>query len=808
MFESKEEFKKEYLKTLKTNQGVDIKETTSIQRYNALCEVMMEMISDLWIRSNKSYIERDDKQVFYFSLEFLLGKQLKKNINYMNGMDMIRESLKELEIDLDELMKEEPDAGLGNGGLGRLAACFMDSMASSSIPGHGNGIRYKYGLFNQKIIDGYQVELPDYWLKNGNMWEIRKEHKSVEVRYGGRIDTELAGKDLKFIHRDYEAIKAVPYDTPVMGYRNNTVNTLRLWCAETYSYEFDFSSFNRGDYLKAVEYKYRVESISQVLYPDDAHREGQMLRLKQQYFFVSAGVQSIVRHFKKVHGTVKNMDEKIAIHINDTHPALCIPELMRVLIDEEGLGWNEAWRITTNVISYTNHTILPEALEKWPVSFIKELLPRIAMIIEEINERFCREVHRMYDDLDKVAKMAVISNGTVYMAHLAIVGSHSVNGVAKIHTEILKKQVMSNFYEYYPTKFSNKTNGITHRRWLLASNPRLSSAISEAIGNSWIEHPTDLIKLMPFANDKSFKDKFREAKLENKRLLARYIREKNGIAVDPSSIFDVQVKRIHGYKRQFLNVLHILDYYNMLIENPGRDVHPRTFIFGGKAAPGYYQAKRIIKLINALAAKVNDDPRTSDKLKVVFLENYGVSLAQNIFPAADVSEQISTASKEASGTGNMKFMMNGAITIGTLDGANVEIREEVGDANFFLFGLTADQVISYHKHGGYKSWDIYNSNMRIKTVMDQLINGYLGVNEEEFRNLYDSILYNNDEYFILKDFDSYTNAHYRLGERFKDADRWASMGIANVAHSGKFSSDKTVMEYSSGIWGTKPSVII
>ncbi|MDA8234104.1 MAG: glycogen/starch/alpha-glucan phosphorylase, partial [Clostridia bacterium] len=667
---------------------------------------------------------------------------------------------------------------------------------------------YKYGFFEQKIVDGYQVELPDNWLKEGNVWEIRKADQAEEVKFGGYIKVEnIDGKTI-FTHENYDSVMAVPYDTPIIGYGNNTVNTLRLWSAETAKKDFDFSSFSHGDYLKAVEYKYSVEAISQILYPDDNHYKGRELRLKQQYFFVSAGLQSILRRHKKVYGSFNNLADKIAIHINDTHPVLAIPELMRILMDEEGLGWDEAWGITTKTISYTNHTILAEALEKWPIDMFRALLPRIYMIVNEINERFCRDLWNKYHgDWDRIKAMAVIADNYVKMAHLAIAGSHSINGVAQIHTEILKTKEMRKFNEFFPLKFNNKTNGVTHRRWLLKANPGLSKLITETIGPSWIKHPNDLIELVRYSSDPSFQDKISQVKLVNKERLAKLIKEKNGVDVDLNSIFDVHVKRLHAYKRQILNVLHIMDLYNRLRENPDLDITPRTFIFGAKAAPSYYQAKTTIKLINTLAAKINNDKTIKDKIKLVFLENYRVSLAEMIFPAADVSEQISTASKEASGTGNMKFMLNGAVTLGTLDGANIEIKDEVGEENIFIFGLTAEDVLHYYDHGGYSSWEMYHNDVRIKTILEQLINGALHPSSEEFKNLYVALLFNNDEYFVLKDFAAYAEAHVELDNAYRNRHKWLSMSINNIAHSGKFSSDRTISEYATGIWKIRPVIV-
>jgi len=686
-----------------------------------------------------------------------------------------------------------------------LAACFLDSLASLQLPGHGCGIRYNYGFFEQRIVNGYQVELPDNWLREGNIWEVRKTDKAVEVKFGGTVKQEEVEGRLIFTHVNYESVMAVPYDTPIVGFKNNTVNTLRLWSAEAAKTDFDFSSFNHGDYLKAVEYKYLVEAISQVLYPDDNNYKGRELRLKQQYFFVSAGLQSILRRYRKKHGSLSDFADKVAIHINDTHPVLAIPELMRILMDDEGMSWEEAWHITNNTVSYTNHTVLSEALEKWPVEMFQRLLPRIYMIVYEINERFCRELWNRYPgDWDRIRAMAVVADDCVKMAHLAVVGSHSINGVAEIHTQILKKYEMKKFYDFYLSKFNNKTNGVTHRRWLIKANPDLAKLISAAIGDRWVNHPTDLIRLLDYRQDSSFKESLSSVKQQNKVRLAKLIKEKYNINLDTDSIFDVQVKRLHAYKRQILNVLHIMDLYNRLKENPGLDMVPRTFIFGAKAAPSYFQAKTTIKLINTLASIVNNDKLVNDKLKVVFLENYRVSLAELIFPASDVSEQISTAGKEASGTGNMKFMINGALTVGTMDGANIEIREEVGDENIFIFGLTADEVSNYYQNGGYNAFDHYHNELRIKRVLDQLVDGFFPVSSEEFRNIYNALLYHNDEFFVLRDFMSYAKAHENVDQAYRDYGKWLEMSISNIAHAGRFSSDRTISEYASGIWNIKP----
>ena len=808
MLMNKEHFKQLFLEKFETTHGKTIEEASPLDFYMTLGAVIRDFMSHKWIHTNEKYVNQGKKQVYYFSMEFLLGKMMEKNLLYLDWKEIVAEAFQDLSIDLEAILSLEPDAGLGNGGLGRLAACFLDSLASLQLPGHGSGIRYKYGFFDQKIVDGYQVELPDPWLKNGNVWEIRKADKAVEVHFGGNVRLDHDHDKTIFIHEDYDTVLAVPYDTPLVGFRNNTVNTLRLWSAETIMREFDFSTFNRGDYLNAVKYKYEVESISQILYPDDQHREGRILRLKQQYFLVSASLQSIIHRHKKKGGSLTDFPNKIAIHINDTHPVLAIPELMRILIDEEDMDWDQAWQITTQTISYTNHTILPEALEKWPIDLFQTLLPRIYMIVHEINERFCHGLWQRYpNNWERIGRMAILADGYVHMAHLAVVGSHSVNGVAEIHSEILKTQVMADFYETFPYKFNNKTNGITHRRWLLKSNPSLSNLITNTIGPGWVSNSSDLVQLMKYANDSSFKEQVSKIKHHNKLLLSKIIEEKTDIKVDPSSIFDVQIKRIHAYKRQILNLLHIMDLYNRLRENPDLDMLPRTFIFGGKCAPSYYHAKQTIKLIHTLADLINKDSSIKDKIKIIFLENYNVSLAEKIFPAAEVSEQISTASKEASGTGNMKFMMNGAITIGTLDGANIEIKDAVGEENIVIFGLTAHEVLTYYSNGGYSAWEMYHQNPRIKTILTQLISGFLPGAQDEFRSLYDALLYQNDEYFVLKDFASYADAHHRINQLYMDQSQWLKMSVCNIAQSGRFSSDRTISEYASGIWQINPVYI-
>ncbi len=805
MLMDKNEFKVLFINNLQTMFGKGLEEASLNNKYIALTRVIRDSISRNWMETNRQYNEKGVKQVYYFSMEFLLGKSLDMHLVNNGVRETYREALAELGIDLNQLEKEESDPGLGNGGLGRLAACFMESMAALGIPGHGCGIRYTYGLFEQKLVDHNQVELPDNWLQEGYAWELRKPDKAVEVKFGGTIKSSQQEDKWVFTHENYEAVLAVPYDVPLAGYQNNTVNTLRLWSAESLNDGFDLASFNRGEYLEAMEYKNSVGLISKILYPQDNFYEGRVLRLKQQYFFVSAGLQSIIRRFKKKYSSMKQFPKKVAIHINDTHPTVAVPELMRILMDDLGLSWDDAWKITTDTISYTNHTIMPEALETWPVEMFKALLPRIYMIVNEINERFCHQLWERYPgDWDKIRGMAVIADNLVHMARLAVVGSHSVNGVAQIHTDILKEHIMRDFHEFYPNKFNNKTNGITHRRWLLKANPELADLITNCIGPSWIKEPQHLEQFAKFATDKKVQDQVRKVKLNNKKALAKYIKEKTGVTVDVRSIFDVHIKRIHSYKRQILNVFHIMDLYNRLRENPALPITPRTFIFAGKAAPGYYLAKQTIKLISVLASLINKDKQIKGKLKVVFLENYSVSLGELLFPAADVSEQISTASKEASGTGNMKFMLNGAVTIGTLDGANVEIHDAVGDDNIFIFGLTSQQVFDYHIHGGYNSWNVYNSDPRLKKILEQLVNGFLPYQNQEFRPIYNSLLPDNDEFFVLQDFAAYVDTQAALDKCYKQKEKWIQMSIHNIAQAGVFSSDRTISEYASDIWHTKP----
>ncbi|ADL51039.1 glycogen/starch/alpha-glucan phosphorylase [Clostridium cellulovorans] len=804
---TRERFKQDYEQKLMSLFTEEIDKASTLDKYLALGSLVKEYSAKNWSKTKKQYSKDGDKQVYYFSMEFLIGRLLQSNLINLGIRDTVKEALAELNVSLDELEETEVDAGLGNGGLGRLAACFIDSIASIGIPGHGNGMRYQYGFFEQKIVNGYQVEIPDNWLKEGNVWETKREDKSVIVKFYGTPKAVQNNGRLNFELENYEAIKAVPYDTPVIGYENNTVNTLRLWSAEPVTNAFNFQIFSKGEYSKAVEYRTSVEAISSVLYPDDSAETGKILRLKQQYFFTSAGIYSILRTFKNSGHSLYDLDKYVAIQINDTHPAVAVAELMRILVDEEEMGWDDAWSVTTGTLAYTNHTILSEALEKWPVQVFNKLLPRIYMIIEEINRRFVGEIYQKHpNDHDRVRRMSIIEGGMVKMAHLAIVGSHSVNGVATLHTEILVNKELRDFSEFYPRKFNNKTNGITHRRWLIQSNEELTSYITKCIGDSWKKRPKDLAQFAELSKDPLVRKRVGEIKLHNKQMLADMVKKDYDIDVDPNSIFDIQVKRLHAYKRQVLNILHIMDLYNRLKDNPDLDISPRTYFFGAKSSPSYHLAKETIKLINTVADKINNDPSIKGKLKVVFLENYRVSLAEKIIKCADISEQISTTTFEASGTGNMKFMMNGALTLGTLDGANVEIHDEVGDENMFVFGMSKDEVLNYLKYGGYSPRHFYNTNSRIKRVLDQLVDGSLGVATTEFRNIHSSLL-GRDEYFVLKDFDSYCEAQERIDKVFRDKDKWNEMCIVNIGKSGRFSSDNTITEYSREIWNTSPKEI-
>ena len=803
----KKAFKAAVKDNVKTLYRKTIDEATPQQLFQAVSYAVKDVIIDDWIETQKRYDETDAKTVYYMSMEFLMGRALGNNLINMTAYKEVKEALEEMNIDLNVIEDQEPDAALGNGGLGRLAACFLDSLATLNYPAYGCGIRYRYGMFKQKIKDGYQVEVPDNWLKEGNPFEIRREEYAKEVRFGGNIRFEkdpVTGKD-KFIQENYESVMAVPYDMPIVGYGNHVVNTLRVWDAKPIT-DFKLDEFDRGNYHKAVEQENLAKLIVDVLYPNDNHYSGKELRLKQQYFFISASLQALIEKYKKKHGDIRKLHEKVVIQMNDTHPTVAVPELMRLLIDVEGLSWEDAWEVTSKTCAYTNHTIMSEALEKWPMELFSRLLPRIYQIVEEINRRFCLKLIEKYGyDNNKIRNMAIIADGQVRMAYLAIVGSHSVNGVARLHTEILKDKELHDFYELYPEKFNNKTNGITQRRWLLHSNPKLAKLITEKIGDGWITDLSQLKELKKFTDDEDFLERLMEVKKENKIALAKYIKQTKGIEINPDSIFDIQVKRLHEYKRQLLNILHIIYLYNCLKVNPGLDITPRTYIFGAKSAASYHMAKLIIKLINSVADVVNNDPSINNKIKVVFMENYRVSLAEKLIPAADISEQISTAGKEASGTGNMKFMLNGAVTIGTLDGANVEIKEEVGDENIFIFGLKAEEVMAKYADNSYDPWMVYNINQGARMALNCLINGTFDSNTELFRDIYESLLNGingarPDTYFVLADFEAYCKAHEEIDKAYSDKKRWAKMAAENIAMSGKFSSDRTIEEYVKDIW--------
>ncbi|RHT48398.1 glycogen/starch/alpha-glucan phosphorylase [Ruminococcus sp. AM28-41] len=803
----KEAFKKSVKDNVKFLYRKTIEEATQEQIFQAVSYTVKDVIIDNWLETQKAYDEQDPKTVYYMSMEFLMGRALGNNLINLCAYGEVKEALDELGFDLNCIEDQEPDPALGNGGLGRLAACFLDSLATLNYSAYGCGIRYHYGMFKQKIENGYQIEVPDNWLKNGYPFELRRPEYAKEVHFGGYVrveyDPEKGGN--KFIHEGYQAVKAIPYDMPITGYDNDVVNTLRIWDAEPIV-DFELDSFDKGDYKKAVEQENLARNIVEVLYPNDNHYAGKELRLKQQYFFVSASLQAAIDKYKKKHSDIKKLYEKVTFQMNDTHPTVAVAELMRILMDEEGLGWDEAWEVTTKSVAYTNHTIMSEALEKWPIELFSRLLPRVYQIIEEINRRFILEIQAKYPgNYEKIKKMAIIYDGQVKMAHLAIAAGYSVNGVARLHTEILKNQELKDFYELMPQKFNNKTNGITQRRFLLHANPLLADWITEHIGPDWITDLPQLKKLAVYADDDKALQEFMNIKFKNKERLAKYILEHNGVEVDPHSIFDVQVKRLHEYKRQLLNILHVIYLYNQIKMHPEMEFYPRTFIFGAKASAGYATAKKIIKLINSVADVVNNDASINGKIKVVFIENYRVSNAEWIFAAADVSEQISTASKEASGTGNMKFMLNGAPTLGTMDGANVEIVEEVGAENAFIFGLSSDEVINYENNGGYDPNVIYNTDEEIRQVLMQLINGTFSSDTELFRDLYDSLLNTKntdraDRYFILADFRSYADAQKRVEVAYKDEKGWAKKALLNTACSGKFTSDRTIQEYVDDIW--------
>ena len=799
----KEGFKKEVITNVKTLYRRPIEEATPQQVFQAVSYAVKDDIIDRWIATHKEYEKKNVKTVYYLSMEFLMGRALGNNLINLTYYDAVKEALDELGFDLNLIEDQEPDAALGNGGLGRLAACFLDSLATLGYPAYGCGIRYRYGMFKQAIKDGYQIELPDDWLKDGNPFEIKRPEYAVEVKFGGYVRVENRDGRNYFIQDGYQTVRAVPYDVPVVGYGNNVVNTLRIWDAEA-DQEFCLDSFDKGEYEKAVEQQNLAKTIVEVLYPNDNHYAGKELRLRQQYFFISASVQRAILKFKEKNSDIHKLPEKITFQMNDTHPTVAVAELMRILMDEEGLEWDDAWDITTRTCAYTNHTIMAEALEKWPIELFSRLLPRIYQIVEEINRRFVLKIQSMYPgNQDKVKNMAILYDGQVKMAHLAIAGSYSVNGVAALHTKILEERELKDFYEMRPEQFKNKTNGITQRRFLLHGNPLLASWITDKIGDEWIVKLSNLKKLKVYATDEKYQQEFMNIKYQNKIRLANYIKEHNGVDVDPRSIFDVQVKRLHEYKRQLLNILHVMYQYNELKTNPSYDMYPTTYIFGAKASAGYKRAKLIIKLINSVADVINNDASIKGKIKVVFIENYRVSNAELIFAAADVSEQISTASREASGTGNMKFMLNGAVTLGTMDGANVEIVEEVGEENAVIFGLRAEEVMKYEREGGYNPKDIYNNDAAVRTVLTQLINGmYSSDDPDRFRDLYDSLI-NEDVYFILKDFASYVEAHRKIDTLYRDEKNWAKMVMLNTACSGKFSSDRTIEEYAKEIWNLK-----
>ncbi len=803
---NKDELKKTIVFNVKSIYRKTIDEATPAMVYQAVALAVKDMIIDRWIATHKEYDKQDAKIVYYMSMEFLTGRFLGNNIISLCEQKEIEEALSELGFDLNSIEDQERDPALGNGGLGRLAACFLDSLASLGYPAYGCGIRYRYGMFKQQIRDGYQIEVPDEWLKDGYPFEIRRAEYATEVKFGGYVETEWDGKRNHFVQKGYQSVMAVPYDIPIMGYGNNVVNSLRIWDAQPVN-TFNLSEFDKGDYQKAVEQENLAKTIVEVLYPNDNHYSGKELRLKQQYFFISASVQRAIKKYKEKHDDIHKFYEKASFQLNDTHPTVAVAELMRILLDEENLEWDEAWEITTKTCAYTNHTIMAEALEKWPIELFSRLLPRVYQIVEEINRRFVAQIQQRYPgDNEKIRRMAIIYDGQVRMAYLAIVGSFSVNGVAKLHTEILEKQELRDFYEMMPEKFNNKTNGITQRRFLLHGNPLLADWVTDKIGNEWITDLSNIKKLSVYVDDEKCQQEFMNIKYQNKIRLAKYIKEHNGIDVDPRSIFDVQVKRLHEYKRQLMNILHVMYLYNQLKDNPNMDIVPRTFIFGAKAAAGYKRAKLTIKLINNVADVINNDKSIGGKLKVVFIEDYRVSNAELIFSAADVSEQISTASKEASGTGNMKFMLNGALTIGTMDGANVEMAEEVGKENMFIFGASADEIINLENNGGYNPMDIFNNDQDIRRVLMQLINGYYSPQDPElFRDIYNSLLNTQssdraDTYFILKDFRSYAEAHKKIDQAYRDEKWWARTAMLNTASAGKFSSDRTIEEYVRDIW--------
>lgn len=801
---NKEQFIQSLHNELYKAYGKTIEEANKRELYIALANTIKYSIGKNWHNTKRRYQEQNAKEVHYISMEFLTGTFTKGNLQYLDVYDIAKEGLKDLNISIEDVLKEEEDPGLGNGGLGRLAASFLDALACLKMPGHGHGLRYEKGLFKQKIEGGKQVEKPDDWLKNLNIWEYKKENESYEVRFGGHVSTSGSGENLIFTHHSYYSVKAIPYDIPILGYKNNTVNYLRLWSPLPYS-DVDFGAFARGDLNGAYKEKNQVRALTEFLYPEDSNIEGKRLRLKQEYFLVSAAIQDIIKKYQEEGLPLKDFHEHRAIQINDTHPVLAIPELMRILMDDNGMEWLQAWDIVVKTFGFTNHTIMSEAMEKWDLQLFKELLPRIFMIIEEINHRFIYYVknENQINEQNQLDRLSIIEHNQVKMVNLAIVGSHSINGVANLHTNILKEKELNHFYKVYPDKFNNKTNGISHRRWLLNANPKLTEFITSLIGDGFINNPLELEYLLQFTKDVQVKKDLAAIKLENKERLASYIWETQHIKINPYSIFDIHIKRIHEYKRQLLNILHIMYLYDLLKENPNLDILPRTFIFGGKAAAGYYLAKEVIKLIHSVAYRVNNDISIKDKLKVVFIENYNVSAAELLMPAADVSEQISTTTKEASGTGNMKFMMNGAVTIATLDGANVEISNAVGKDNIILFGLKDYEVYDYYEKNNYNSRELYDNDLIIKKTVDQLLDRNLHANHEEFRELYDQLVRYNDTYFILKDFNDYRLAHEKLNDLYRNSEKWNEMSLINIAHSGIFSSDYTIKNYAKEIWGIK-----
>ncbi|NMA82338.1 MAG: glycogen/starch/alpha-glucan phosphorylase [Epulopiscium sp.] len=798
---NKEQLIQELQKELYKFFGKGLEEAHTRELYVALGNVLKNKIGESWHNRNNLYKKNNVKEVYYISMEFLTGTFTKKNLQYLDYYDVVKEALEERNISLEEILKEEEDPGLGNGGLGRLAAAFLDSLASLRMPGHGHGLRYKKGLFKQKIENGRQVEEPDHWLYKTNIWEYKRENEGYEIKFGGYISTSGSGENLIFSHHNYERVKAVPYDIPILGYKNDSVNYLRLWSGQSYT-DVDFSAFARGDIDVAFKDMNQVRALTEFLYPEDSNIEGKRLRLKQEYFLISASIQDIVSQYKRQGLPLKDFYQYRAIHINDTHPVLAIPELMRILMDENKMEWLEAWDITVKTFGFTNHTIMSEAMERWDIHVFQELLPRIWMIVEEINHRFIHYVkhEKQINGQEQLNRLSIIENSQVKMLNLAIVGSHSVNGVAQLHTNILKEKELNHFYKIFPEKFNNKTNGIVHRRWLLNANPKLTALIKELIGDEFISNPLKLNQLLQFSNDCNVKNELANIKHYNKKRLAAYIWETQNIKINPYSIFDIHIKRIHEYKRQLLNILHVMYLYDLLKENPNLDIVPRTFIFGGKAATGYYLAKEVIKLIHSIAHRVNNDIFIKDKLKVVFFENYNVSAAELLIPAADVSEQISTTTKEASGTGNMKFMMNGAITIATLDGANVEIAKAVGEENIIIFGLRDYEVYEYYEKNNYSPKDIYDRDHIVKKTIDQLLDRSLHANHEEYRALYDQLVRYGDNYFILKDFNEYRLAHERINNLYRDWEKWFEISLINIAHSGIFSSDYTIKRYAKEIW--------